>query len=424
MIRKRPRKVARRLGMAAAICALLELTACSAANFDIAGASSNEARYVASYPEFLEYCAVSEIRKKPGFGTLIVGGTGGHAAFYLNGACRVPGQGYPVLGMCDQLPGAGVGVGVSMDGNFSNATWVATPGRAFFFNGGLKPGERLTRARYQQVQDEARRLGILDGIRFDPTVFADQPAGMSREDYKYDISIGTDYGIALARGRYCARVPVSHQQMTKIVDSLNAINTRFRYGPETYQAGVFQDNCVHLPHNALAAADFWKDWPTGAFLLFAIFDFPVPKNEFVNVMWRSNDLPIDDPLAIYNDGAARRELLDYDRLPTEPGALAYSAPAWRDNDVYDTDLGLIFFDQPLLGDYQPRFDKIFSTPRYYDLDANHAYFEDLYKRIAANRKPVEWWLTRLGPASRSRRQDFRKFYDRYYAYVREQQAKG
>ncbi len=198
MNRRPQRKTARRRGIAA-VCGLLAVTACSPANFDIPGARSDEAHYAATYPEFLEYCAESAIRKKPGFGTSIVGGNGGHASFYLNGACRIPGQGYPVLGMCDETPHAGTGVGVSMDGNFSNATWVATPGRSFFFNGGLKPGERLTRAAYRHVQDEARRLGILDGVRFDPAVFSDQPAGMSREDYKYDISIGTDYATGLAR---------------------------------------------------------------------------------------------------------------------------------------------------------------------------------------------------------------------------------
>ena len=409
--------------MAAAVCSLLQLTACSPANFNIAGARSDEGRYAALYPEFLEYCAASEIKKKPGFGTPIVGGDGGHAAFYLNGACRVPGQGYPVLGMCDEVPSAGTGVGVSMDGNFSNATWIATPGRSFFFEGGLKPGERLTRASYQRIQGEARRLGLLDGIRFDPAVFADQPRGMSREDYKYDISIGTDYGLGLARGRYCARVPVSRQQMVRIVSNLNAINARFRYGPESYESGVFQDNCVHLPHNALAAADFWGDWPTDAFLLFAIFDFPVPKNEFVNLMRRSNDLQIDNLMAVYRDTAARRELLTYNRLPTEPGALAYSKPAWPDNDVYDTNLKLIFFDDPTFGHYQERFDKIFSTPRYYDEAANRAYFKDLYKRIADDRKPVGWWLARPGLIAHSKRSDFQTFYNRFYDYVQEQQMK-
>ncbi len=406
------------------ICGLLALTACSTANFNIAGARSDAPDYAATYPDFLEYCAASAIHQKPGLGTTIIGGSGGHAAFYLNGACRVPGQGYPVLGMCDEHPEADTGVGISMDGNFTNATWVATPGRAFFFDGGLRPGERLTRAVYERVQHQAQTLGILDGVRFDPAVMADKPARMAGETYKYDISIGTDYALGLARSRYCARVPVSHRQMARMVDALNAINTRYRYGPETYQASVFQDNCVHLPHNALAAADFWPDWPTGSFLLFAIFDFPVPKNEFVNVMRRSNDLRLDDLMAMYHDAPARHELLTYDRLPTEPGALAYSQPVWHDNDVYDTNLDLIFFDDPIFGHYAPRLDKIFSSPRYYDLRANRAYFDAFYRRIAVDRRPVGWWLARPGLIAPGERNDFRQFYERFYAYIRQQQMKG
>ena len=37
----------------------------------------------------------------------------------------------------------------------------------------------------------------------------------------------------------------------------------------------------------------WSEWPTHRPLLISAFDFPVPKNEFVNLMRRTNDLPIN-----------------------------------------------------------------------------------------------------------------------------------
>ena len=62
---------------------------------------------------------------------------------------------------------------------------------------------------------------------------------------------------------------------------------------------MLRNNCAHIAHNALAAVGLWDEWPTDRFILFAAFDFPVPKNEFVNLMRRTNDMPIDDPEALY-----------------------------------------------------------------------------------------------------------------------------
>ncbi len=53
----------------------------------------------------------------------------------------------------------------------------------------------------------------------------------------------------------------------------------------------------------------WPIWPTGRPLLISAFDFPVPKNEFVNLMRRTNDLPIADPDALYDDASARAAML-------------------------------------------------------------------------------------------------------------------
>ena len=71
----------------------------------------------------------------------------------------------------------------------------------------------------------------------------------------------------------------------------------------------------------------WKPWPIGEWTVTAAFKFPVPKNEFVDLVLRANDLPIDDAHAIYRDEVARRALFEMDVLPTAPGALAISTKA-------------------------------------------------------------------------------------------------
>jgi hypothetical protein len=389
------------------LCMALLLTACAAAKFERIGES--EADYATAHPYYAEYCALSQIKKKPGFGAEIRGEIGGHAVFYLNGACLVRDAHYPVLEACDRG-----GVGLSMNEHFRNAKWVATPGRDFFFAGNLQDGVPVTQASYQGVQREAKRLGIYDGVTFWDVVFDRMLPGWTREDWKYEMSVGTDYAVGLARGRYCARVPVDRAAMARMIDFLNAENAPYRAG-EDFRWSVFTDNCIHLAHNALAAAGVWEPWPTHRSIMISVFDFPVPRNDFVNLMRRTNDEMPPDPGAAYDDPAAQRSLLQYGTLPARPGALAESRPLLQPNLVYDSDVKLIFYDEPLLGPYQGWFDRIFAEPRYTDARANRAWFAAQARRIAAARKPLEWWLGRWWERRDPAR--FAQVYDRYYALM-------
>jgi hypothetical protein len=175
--------------------------------------------------------------------------------------------------------------------------------------------------------------------------------------------------------------------MSVIVDFLNKANAPYRAGTKEFRWQIFNDNCSHLAHNALAAAGVWKPWPTGQLSVLAAFNFPVPKNEFVDLVLRTNDMPIDDPAALYGDDAARRALLDSDILPTAPGALVSARAALRDNDIYETDgLRLIFYDNPFWGPYRFHFMRIFSEPRYLDIEANLRHFQSLYETAYQNRR--------------------------------------
>ncbi len=83
------------------------------------------------------------------------------------------------------------------------------------------------------------------------------------------------------------------------------------------------------------------------------------------------------------------------------------------NAVYDTQLKLIFYDDPMLGPYQGWFDQIFSDPSYTDPGANRARFAALARRNLATRRPLSWWLER-SPYRRDP-DGFRRVYERYYA---------
>lgn len=338
------------------------------------------------YPYHAELCALSEIRKKPGFGAEFRSGAGGHSLLYLSGVRLDRDAGYPTIKLCDAgASPADHGVGISVNSHYRNANWVAAEGRDFVFRGALRRDEPLTRESYERTQDRAKVMGVLDGVEFHEHEFRDRPVDMSRQDYMYDISVGTDYAASFGREIYRAKVPLDRLRMGIIVDFLNAINAPYRDGKRVYRWSVFNNNCSHIAHNALAAAGVWMQWPTGQFIVTAAFNFPVPKNEFVDLMLRANDLPVDDPQALFADPAARRALLELDTVPTAPGALAAAEPAIADNQIYETeDLRLIFYATRLSRKYPRRFSRIFGEPRYFFLPANLSHFAAVYQKARKN----------------------------------------
>lgn len=380
----------------ASLLAALWLAGCAVVDFGRPGAASGEGGgYAAAFPFYAEYCALSQIKKKPGFGAEVRGDIGGHAVLYLNGACRGAEADRQVLRLCDgSAAGEEDGVGISMTEHLRNAKWIAVPGRAFFFDGGLRPDETLTRARYLAVRAEARRLGLYDGVAFHPGFSAAGQPGMSPDDRPYEALFATDYAVGLGRGRYCARVPVTRARLAAMLVFLNAENAPYRSGREEFRWDIFRDNCIHLIHNTLAAAEVWDAWPTKRPLLVSLFDFPVPKNDFVNLARRVNDLDLLDPAAVFRDGAARRSVLRFGQLPVRPGALALSWPAWRPNEVYETELKLVFYDEPHVGPYRGWLNTILADSRRSDLGHNLLYFQALYRQLQAARQPLDAWLAR------------------------------
>jgi hypothetical protein len=343
--------------------------------------ATEEEWYTREFPYYAELAALSEIRKKPGFEVPLRSGIGGHSLLYLNGVRRDRDAGYPVL----KLAGAEQAVGISVNSHYRNANWVAADGPEFLWRGALATDESLTRAGYERTQALAKNLGVLDGVEFHEHFFRDKPETMAARDYMYEISVGTDYAALFGRDVFRARIPLDRARMQAIVDYLNGLNAPYRDGGKKFIWKLFNDNCCHVAHNALAAAGIWAPCPTGKFVAFAAFNFPVPKNELVDLLCRANDLPIANPSALYKDKAARRALLESGTLPTAPGAIVIASPAIAENAVYDIDrLKLIFFDNPFWGPYRTRLKRILGEPRYANLRANLKHFETVYANAQAN----------------------------------------
>lgn len=389
------------------------------------GTATDDARYQRFYPYHAEVCALTEIRKKPGFGAKLHSGIGGHSVLYLNGVRLDRRARYPVLRLCDpEASPESHGVGISVNSHFSNANWIAVEGRDFVWRGALEPGERLTRAAYERTQDHAKAMGVLDGVTFHDHLFRDKPLGMSKRDYMYEISIATDYAMNFGRDIYRARIPLDHARMATIVAFLNGLNAPYRDGSRIYRWRVLNDNCSHVTHNALASAGIWAPWPTGQFFVVAALKFPVPKNEFVDLMLRTNDLPIQDAQAVYDDSVARRAFLEKGALPTAPGALGTAEPAIGDNDLYHTDrLRLIFYDNPFWGPYRSRLARILGEPRYFDLRANLHHFAAVYGEALERRREARGTMALPSGANTKALDERARFDMRYDRYIDREAAK-
>src|SRR5215813_9583508 len=123
--------------------------------------------YEKLFPYYVELCAASQFRSTlTGEG----GGPAGHAILYIKGACKDEDAPFPQLRRCraiaTDLNDPEHGAGVSVNQLFKNINWVAIPSYAFVFQGGLAPGERLTRTRFEAVEQAAIAKGIYNGVTF------------------------------------------------------------------------------------------------------------------------------------------------------------------------------------------------------------------------------------------------------------------
>ena len=407
------------LALALVMCAL---SACHGYLKENVGLAVTQPSYSALHPYYASLCAASQFRKLPDTGIAIEGGGfGGHAVLYLNGVCRVKDAHYPVLKLCDEgFDVEDTGVGLSVNDHYENANWVATPGRQFFFHGLVQPGEGLSKATYDATVAAAAQRGILDGVKFRDVYLKARPPDLDEETYKYQISFGTDYALNGARDRYCAKVPLSRVQMGAAVDYLNGVNAPYHAGTAKFSWNVVRNNCSHLYHNALAAAGVWPMWPVNRPLLISAFSFPTPKNEFVNLVRRTNDGPLSDVEALWADPVARESLLKFDALPVAPGATIELERIVEPNAVYDSHIKIVFYDDPNLGRYERRYRQILRDPRYSATRPNLAYFSALYARIEADRKPLSWHLRHMKLVGVRNLDGFEEFYARYYAYIGKQ----
>jgi len=263
-----------------------------------------DAVYERLFPYYVDFCAARQFRSRlTGEG----GGVAGHAVFYLKGACKDDDAPFPQLRRCravaTSLEDPEHGSGVSVNQMFENVNWVAIPGYELVFQGGLAPGERLTRSRFEAVKQQAIAKGIYKGVTFHR--FPGATSDTDLRDFLERAGIGTDLALQFARSVFCARLPVTQGMLDQIIAFLNDKNREYAEGEADYNWSACADNCAHTMRNALAAANICSPLSVRTTKIRQIFNLAVPANEFVNLAELMTGGDLEDYRDILRDGPRR-----------------------------------------------------------------------------------------------------------------------
>jgi hypothetical protein len=370
-----------------AVLALL-LCACERVMFGpVEGFAHHEpdARYEALFPYYVELCAVSQFRAYD-----LVGGSPGHAVMYLKGACRDTESPWPKLRRCagssSDPDDPEHGAGVSVNRWFRSVNWIAIGGRGRFFEGGLEPGAKVTRARLEEISRAAIDAGVYRGVELWP--WPGQTPESELLDFVSRWSVGTDFALQLARSALCGRVPVEPEMLDEIIHFLNDLNREYATGAADFRWSGYHDNCVHTLRNALAAASVWDPISVAATRLRQLFHLAVPANEALNLAELGTSGPLDYA-RVFRDDAMRNALLEFGWLPTRHGALLVSLVVHPENEVFDPRPRLLVLQDPLTLRRTRKLLAMLEDPRFTDLDANLRHFAETYRGILARPEPED-----------------------------------
>ena len=197
--------------------------------------------YEKLFPYYVDLCTVSQTAEVDGSR----GNPFGHAALYIKGACKDEDAPYPRLRRCRRVAidthDPEHGAGVSVNRWFRSVNWVAVPGYDLFFEGNLKPGERLTQAKVDATVRDAVDKGVFKGVEVS-NGWVRNPEQTSIYDFAANSSITTDFALRYARNVFCTRVPVPEPVLDEVIAFLNDKNTEYATGKADYHWNLISDN--------------------------------------------------------------------------------------------------------------------------------------------------------------------------------------
>lgn len=373
-----------------------------------------EGLYDQLYPYYAEYCGTTQYKPLNG----VIGGRGGHAVLYIKGICLDKNSTYPRVQVCSDgtydPKDPNTGTFISVDAMYRSVNWIGIEGKRFFLKGILDDHERVTQKTFDETIDRIMALGYFRGIRTTASFIAKKPKTMSEEEYLIRESLGTGFAINYVRNSYCSRIPIKKESLPQVVKYLNERNDPYGSGQIDFEWKLLGNNCAHTTHNALAAAGVWSPRKTDEFIWIQLFNLAIPANEFIQLEHTGNDEDLRNIDLIYLDPVKKKDLMELNWLPIQPGVVVEKIPTRQENDLFNTDSSFGIFDLPLFWPEHHRFEKYLNQSRFNDLFTNLEYFEKKYRRAKANQKPIEDLLDRT-PGFYG--QDFEIFYKKYYDYL-------
>jgi hypothetical protein len=254
---------------------------------------------------------------------------------------------------------------------------------------------------------------------------------MGIEEYSVRLMLATEFGLNLGRNVYCARLPITRELLTPMVDELNSLNDQTQAKGE-FDWSALHDNCAHTTHNAVAAAGLFEPKKTNVFLLKQIFNLAIPSNEYIDLESLGNDPSLDDVVAYFKDPYKRHMLLEHDWMATQPGVVAENHPIHQPNALYDTHSDFFILDMPLLKPQRKQFNRIVSEPQYTDIKGNLLYFKQKYESALKARLSLNDLRLRGAGTDRDgypipmpelSTKEFEQFYDAYYKKIEKELQK-
>ena len=232
------------------------------------------------YAASIEYCAGSQLNYKNAGS----GGTGGHAFIYVEGLCKDYTKSYPQVIPCSEVSEnhknrfPHQGVGISLDSELRNVSWIAVPGREVFFGvqsvdelinhsikykvfDGVKLHEKDSLLNGNLFSNILDQYGIKHEIDEDQNISLDQKT-ISSSQYSYKVfstlyTMGTDIAINNARDLACVKLPIdSPYKLRKLARYLNKSNQMYYKTNKSYVWHMLMNNCTHLSLNAVNKLGF------------------------------------------------------------------------------------------------------------------------------------------------------------------------
>jgi len=146
-----------------------------------------------------------------------------------------------------------------------------------------------------------------------------------------------------------------------------------------------------------------------------LFHLAVPANEAINLAALGTMGPVEDYPEIFRDDATRHALLEFGWLPTRHGSLLISLPVRAENELFDPRARILVFQGPTTMRTTRKLLRMLEEPRFTELDANLAHFEQLYRSALAQKEGRDAFASLWGDR-------YRRIRRRYVALIESELA--